>query len=57
MSHNFAAVVGGFHIHGVVLRIHLVHIVMHTHHRMIHGFHIMAYGRNVHQLAWHGHNR
>ncbi len=57
MPHGFATIVGGFHIHGVILGIHLAHIVMHTHHRMIHGFHVMAHGSNVHQLTWHSHNR
>jgi hypothetical protein len=57
MPHGFATIVSGFHIHGFILDTHLAHIVMHTHHGMIHGFHVMAHGSNVHQLAWHSHNR
>ncbi len=48
VPHGFTTIVGGFHIHDVILGIHLAHIVLHTHHRMIHGFHVMAHGRNVH---------
>ena len=57
MPHGFTTIVSGFHIHGLILDIHLAHIVMHAHHRMIHGFHAMTHWRNVHKLAWHGHNR
>jgi len=61
MPQCFAAIVGGFHITGLVLHIvHVTHVVMHIHHRVIHGvIHLLMAHVNwsrIHKLAGHSRN-